>query len=232
MKKRIALMLAAVMLLAIPAFAEENTETTETTETTEVNTAIETAAETEDAAETPAVSYEGEWAFIAGPQGYGFDIYLPAGWTGEMLTDAEETEETAVEINEAAESIYYTATSEDGAWTMTAAYDDVGEEKDATALQQELIATFEDAAVVSINGYDYIRYTDAVNDSIVLILPEATGMHTFTFSPVSDADYATIADEMVGTLAVYEAEGEAAVEEEPVELNAVVEEETTEESEG
>ena len=226
MRKRFAMLLAAVMLLTTPALAEA------TSEATEDATAVEAIVET-DVVEAPDVSYTGEWVFVMGPVNYGFDVYLPSGWVGEMLNEAEveevaaEAETTAseaetVEEGEAvvyAENVYYAAQSEDGAWSLTMAYDAQQESRDAAALQQEIVADYEDAAVVTINEFDFVRYSDAESDSIVLLLPEADGVHTITFAPASDTEFAAIADEVIGTISVYAFEGEETVEQEAVEMN-------------
>lgn len=205
MKKRIALLLAALMLLTTPVFAEEtNTETTAETETNVATDAAET--EVEITAETGvveavAMSYEGDWMYIAGPQSLSFEIYLPTGWTDAAAAD-DETDAENADVTE--ESVYYTVYSDDGVKSITIAYNDLGEEKDADALLQELTETYADAAVVSINGRDFVRYTDSETDCVVLMLPEATGAYTFSFAPASDEELSAIIDEMINSITVYE----------------------------
>lgn len=187
MKRRIALMLVCLMLLAMPAMAE-------------------TAASGE-----PDVSYMGKWVSIQGPQTWGFSVFLPTAWKADELTgdDAGVADSYDPEQQIAyADNVYYVITGGHGVWGMTIGWTELETAKDAAALQAELVATYEDAAVVNFNGVDFVRYTDPELDAIMLLLPEGNGVHEIALLPASDSDFTPWAEEIVTTITVIEAAAE------------------------
>lgn len=194
MKRQIATGLACVLLMMTPAVAE-------TTETAAVEN------------EKVAIAYEGNWAMIEGAPWHNFEMYLPTGWGEYELVEDEtaETGKTDAESEAEAESVaeeglYYSAGNEDGTQALSVYWETVEEAADAAAMQEELALTHEDAAVVSIGNVEFVQYTDAEGDAIVLVLPLETDLYTFMFVPASDAEFALLADEMIATIVVYDAQ--------------------------
>lgn len=195
MKRRIAMGLACVMLLTTPALAE----------------IADTSAAATAEVEKVAIPYEGDWTLIEGAPRHNFEIYLPTGWVEYDLTDEEEEvaevseteadDETAVE-----EGLYFSAGSEDGSQVLDVEWITVAEPSDAATLQAEYVLTHEDATVVNIGNVEFVQYTDAEADAIVLALPLETDLYTFTFMPASDEAYAALASDIISTVAVYDAE--------------------------
>lgn len=208
MKRRIAMGLACVMLLATPAMAE--TADTAAAATAEVNV------------EKVAIPYEGDWTLIEGAPRHNFEIYLPTGWVeydlnGEEKEAVEVSETEADEETVVEEGLYFSVGSEDGSQALDVEWITVAEPADAATLQAEYALTHEDAAVVNIGNVDFVQYTDAETDAIVLALPLENDLYTFTFMPASDEEYAALANEIIATIAVYDAQTGDMLGAEPVE---------------
>lgn len=185
MKRRIALALACLVLLALPAMAE---------------TAAQSSA--------PKVSFSGKWVSIQGPAELGFEVFLPTAWkTDELSGDADGVAESYAPEQQItyAGNVYYAISGGHGVWGMTVGWTELDAAKDAAALQAEAVATYEDAAVVTINGVDFVRYTDPELDAIMLLLPEGNGVHEIALLPASDSDFTPWAEEIVTTVTVIEA---------------------------
>lgn len=185
MKKMFALMLSGMMAMSMPAMAE-------TAEATAEPAAQE--AEMEAAAERPEAPYEGEWITISDGEGVSMDMCLPAGWQFEALTD-----------DDVAAGLIYKATAQEEERAFVVAHEQSDEASDADAIQEALAGDYEDAAVVSVNGTDCVKYTDSEADAVVLVVPDEAGMSLFTFTPASDEDFAALVEEMIGTIAVSQA---------------------------
>ncbi len=189
MKKMVALMLSGMMALSVPALAE-------TAEATAKPAALE--AEATQLTERPEAPYEGEWITISAEAGASMELCLPTGWQAEELTD-----------DDVAAGLLYRAVAEEGEQEFAVSHEQSDEAIGADAIREALAEDYADAAVIRVNGTDCVKYTDSESDAIVLVVPDETGRSVFTFTPASDEAFASLAEQMIDTIAVNPADGGA-----------------------
>lgn len=205
MKRMIAAGMAC-MLLMTPAFAETAAET----EAAEAVSGAEIGQDME-----ASLSYEGKWITVDTGKGTAIDIFLPAAWEEKVLTDdaAEAEEETEAEAEAQRfyydETAHYVITGGEDEWGLSVAWAEREGDADAQEVCDELSEEHEDAAVVTLNGVEWVRYTDAEADNVILLLPEEGGMHIVAVGPASDAEFEAQRDEIITTISAYAIEQEA-----------------------
>ena len=183
MMKRIALLLACLLLMAAPVLAEE----------------VE-LAEGDNAGMN--VSYEGTWFRIDGPEEWSFEVFLPSAWRVEDLSKlADQAAENAdrQQINYA-DNLYYAVTGGNGVWGLTVGRTECEAPADIAALQE----AHADAEIVNIDGVDFLRYTDEELDAVMLLLPKGNAVYEIALLPASDSDFTPWLEEIIPTIKVIE----------------------------
>ena len=203
MKRKLAMILACAMALAVPAWAEAGAPVADTSEPAATENA---EAEQETLATNgleDRVCYEGKWVSVEGGSNGCIEIFLPVAWREQDAAAAVEDEDAAFVCDETA---YYAVAGGNGTWGMYITWTALDEAKDVAALQQEYAERYADAAVVTINDVDFVRYTDTEKDIIALLWPQSDGVHTIAFGPASDTDVTAYVEDIITTIEVSEGE--------------------------
>jgi len=58
---------------------------------------------------------------------------------------------------------------------------------------------------VTLNDVDFVRYTDAEKDAVVLLWARPTGVYSIAFGPASDTDITEYVKDMIASVKAYEA---------------------------
>ena len=141
-------------------------------------------------------SYFGEWVTVKGEDGGCIDLYLPTLW--EEFDVKAEDKETVYNFDENA---IYASAGGDGIWGMDVIWTATEEAVDAAVLQ----AQHEGSEIVTLNDVDFVRYTDAEKDAVVLLWARPTGVYSIAFGPASDTDITEYVEDMIASVKAYEA---------------------------
>lgn len=194
MKKVLALILAGAVLLCASVLAEEEESENSAPVAEEAVEETETV-ELETNGPEDRVCYQGKWVSIPGVDDDSIDVFLPVAW---RESDAVEMAEDAP-FRVAEDAIYATAGGS-GTWGMYVTCETRDAETDVTTLQEEYVENYADAAVVTQQDTEYVRYTDAEQDIVVALLPLGNHVYSFCFGPASDTDVTEYIEDIITTI--------------------------------
>lgn len=114
----------------------------------------------------------------------GFELYLPADW---MVFECTE------EMN--ANGIFFMAGSEDQSYTCAIAWDALDAELTIEQVQEKFAEVYSGAEIMVVNDVALVVFADADNNTLNFVALDGTepGYYLFTFYPMDDEDYQTVA---------------------------------------
>lgn len=147
---------------------------------------IAALAEEDQQAYTVEITFDGSYIPF---EEDGFQIYLPNEWIVFEITPEWEEQ-----------GIYFASGSEDGSQIMMLSMM-AGEGYELTNLAEEMSVSFTGVQIITINDIGFVTYDiDESNSSGMVALNENGSAYNFVFTPADDADYMTLAMQIMASI--------------------------------
>ena len=121
-------------------------------------------------------TYEGSWLNFTDNAFY---MYAPTDW--QVM---QELDQKVIDAG-----IISALTNADKTQSLSIAWTEVPEELTVEQIKEQITAAYTEVDVATINGVDFVSYTDASNNGFgaVCLDPNYYGMYTFHFTPIDEA---------------------------------------------